>query len=390
MLPATVWSGCNSGKGSEHAGNHQINSHHITLITHTCKQLDSGTARVVFEYTEGFHTWRKLSIHRISFSGLGGPAISRGAVLGRDVGEPSALILDVRQRDLVVIRSRERKESAFTCRYFRIGHDWVPRRLDLACASYWQQEVIDQVEICDIDADRQVDSCDLVLMEFLAESHPAWLDDILSRQVEHWRQNRLERFLRLAPSKATSDEIALCIINYPLIALAHFKNCLSRRQTKSCVRRSLRGAVMHAFEELSPALVNKAVVDHPHEMIRYAAHKLTDSQLLECAQCAPYAAFQCRSGMPPARRAAMLAISYPYCAVYYYRKPAALRLEFIDSITNHPPAWLFFHNQSYSELFRCLRNRLGLIMTVSDLQELMKGTPEEYHQPLLIHIAGHI
>ena len=360
------------------------------MMTHTCKPLDSTTARIVFEYKEGFHTWRKLTINRIFFSGPGGPVISRGAVLGRDVGEPSALILDVRQRDLVVIRSRERKEGDFSCQCYRIGHDWVPRRLELACTSYLPQEFIDQVELSDIDADRQVDSCDLVLMEFLAESHPTWLEDILSRQIEHWRQNKLERFLRLAPSRATSDEIALCIINHPLIALAHFNNCLSRRQIKSCVRRSLRGAVMHAFEELSPALVNKAVVDHPHEMIRYAASKLTDSQLLECAQLAPYAAFQCRSGMPPARRAAMLAISFPYCAIYYYAKPTALRSELLQSITNHPAVWLSFHNQSYSELFGGLRHRLGLIMTTSDLRGIMRGTPAEYHEPLMHHIAGQI
>jgi len=360
------------------------------MMKHTCKPLDPSTARLVFEYREGFHTWRKLTISRIFFSGPGGPVTSQGAILGRDEGKPSALIIDVHQRDLVVIRSRERKEGDFTYQYFRIGHDCVPRRLELACTSHLQQEVIDQVELCNIDADRQVDSCDLVLMEFLAESHPAWLDDILSRQIEHWRQNKPERFLILAPSRATSAEIALCIINHPLIALAHFKNCLSRRQIKSCVRRSLRGPVMHAFKELPPDLVNKAVVDHPQEMIRYAASKLTDSQLFECAQLAPYAAFRCRLGMPPARRAAMLAISYPYCAFYYYGKPAVLRAEFIESITNHPAVWLSFHDQSYSELFGRLRDRLGLIMTASDLRGIMKETPAEYHQPLMHHVAGQL
>jgi len=86
----------------------------------------------------------------------------------------------------------------------------------------------------------------------------------------------------------------------------------------------------------------------------------------------------------------MLAISYPYCAIYYYGKPAVLRAELIESITNHPSVWLSFHDQSYSELFGRLRNRLGLIMTTSDLQRIMRATPAEYHQPLMHHIAGQL
>ena len=358
------------------------------MMKHTCKQLDSTTARIAFQHPEGYHTWRKLSIYRISFYGTGSPVVSQGAVLGRDAGKPSALILDVHQRDLVVIRARDQKDGNFICHYFRIGRDWKPRRLDLTCSHYSHQQVVDLIELCDIAPDRQVDSCDWILMDFLTESHPAWLNDILSRQIEHWHLNKLERFFSLAPSRATYAEIRICTNAYPALALAHYKHLLSRRQIKSCVRRSLRGAVMHAFEELSPSLVEKAVVEHPHEMIRYAASKLTNSQLERCAHSAPYAAFVCRSGMPPARQAAMLAISYPYCAIIYYNSHPVLRSEFIQSITMHPKAWLSFHDHSYSKLFRCLRNRLGLKLTASDLRGIMRGTPEEYLQPLMDHIAG--
>ena len=359
-------------------------------MKHTCKPLDSTTARIAFQHPEGYHTWRKLSIYRISFYGTGSPVVSQGAVLGRDVGKPSALILDVHQRDLVVIRARDQKDGNFICQYFRIGRDWKPRRLDLTCSHYSHQQVVDLIEICDIASDRQVDSSDWILMDFLTETHPTWLNEILSRQIEHWHLNKLERFFSLAPSRATYAEIRICTNAYPALALAQYKHLLSRRQIKSGVRKSLRGAVMHAFEELSPSHVEKAVVDHPHEMIRYAAHRLTDSQLERCAQLAPYAAFDSRSGMSAARQAAMLAISYPYCAIIYYNSRPALRSEFIQSITMHPKAWLSFHNQSYSELFRCLRNRLGLNLTASELRGIMKEAPEEYHQSIMDHIAGQI
>jgi len=357
-------------------------------MTHICKQLDSTTARIVIECKQGYHTWRYLSIYRISFYSSGKPVVSQGSVLGYDEGKPSALILDVHQRDLVVIRAKESKDGNFICQYFRIGRDWVPRRLALNCPHYSHQQVVDLIELSDIVPDRQVDSSDRALLDFLMETHPPWLSDIFSRQIEHWHLNKLERFFCLAPSRATYDEIHVCINDYPAHALAHYKHLLTRRQIRSCVRRSLRGAVMHAFDELSPSLVEKAVVDHPHEMIRYAAHRLTDSQLERCAKLAPYAAFVCRTGMPPSRHAAMLAISYPHCAIIYYNNHPALRSEFLHSITMHPEKWLSFHNQSYSKLFRCLRNRLGLKLTASELRGIMKGTPEEYHQPLMDHIAG--
>ena len=358
------------------------------MMKHTCKQLDSTTARIVFEYKEGYCTWRKLSVYRISFYGSGSPVVSQGAVLGRDAGKPSAMILDVHQRDLVVIRAKDQKDGNFICQYFRIGRDWKPRRLNLTCSHYSHQQVVDLIELCDIAPDRQIDSCDWILMAFLTETHPAWLNDILSRQIEHWHLNKLERFFSLAPSRATYAEIRICIKSFPAHALAHYKHLLTRRQIKSCVRRSLRGAVIHAFEELSPSLVEKAVSDHPHEMIRYAAHRLTDSQLERCAQLAPYAAFDSRSGMPAARQAAMLAISYPSCAVIYYNSHPVLRSEFIQSITMHPAKWLSFHDYSYSKLFRCLRNRLGLKLTASELRGIMKEAPEEYHQSIMDHIAG--
>ena len=358
------------------------------MMKYTCKQLDSTTARIVFQYMEGYHTWRKLSIYRISFHGSGNSDVSQGAVLGRDEGKPSALIIDVHQRDLVVIRTKDHKEGNFICQYFRIGRDWKPRPLDLTCDHYSHQQVVGLIDLCDIAPDRQVDSSDWILRDFLTETHPAWLNDILSRQIEHWHLNKQERFFSLVPSRATYDEIRICINDYPAHALAHYKHLLTRRQIRSCVRRSLRGAVMHAFDELSPSLVEKAVVDHPHEMIRYAASKLTDSQLERCAQGAPYAAFVCRSGMSPARQAAMLAISYPSCSIIYYNSQPALRSEFIHSIARHPAKWLSFHGQSYSKLFRCLRNRLGLKLSASDLGGIMKGTPEEYLQPLMDHIAG--
>ena len=361
------------------------------MMTHTCKALDSTTARIVFEYKDSFHTWRKLSINRIYFYRSRGPVISQGAVLGRDEGKPSAMILDVRQRDLVVVRSRDRNGGDFTCQYFRIGDDFEPQNLGLTNSRFWDKEVAGLIELCDLDRDRQVDSCDESLRDFLADPHPAWLHQILARQIHHWRLNKPERFFRLAPSRATNDDVVICIRDFPLLALAHQKPRLSKKQIRSCIRRSLKGGVMYAPEALSAASIAQAVNDHPREMIRFAAGRLSDHELRRCAQREPYTAFECRSLMTPKRRATLLAISYPYRALFHYGKPIAdLHSEIINSISHYPEQWLDNYRHDYNAIFRGLRSNLGLVVNAALLQRIMEETPAEYRKPLMEHIAGTI
>ena len=361
------------------------------MMTHNCKPLDSTTARIVFEYKEGYHTWRKLSINRIYFYHSRGPVISQGAVLGRDEGKPSALVLDVRQRDLVVVRSRDRKGGEFTCKYFRIGDDFEPQNLGLTNNCFWDKDVVGLIELCDLDRDRQVDSRDESLRDFLADPHPVWLHQILARQIHHWHLNKPEPFFRLAPSRATNDDVVICVRDFPLLALAHQKPRLSKKQIRSCVRRSLKGGVMYAPEALSAARIAQAVNDYPREMIRFAADRLSDHELRRCVQREPYTAFECRSLMTPKRRATLLAISYPYRALFHYGKPiASLHSEIVDTITRHPVQWLDHYKHDYKAIFRALRSNLGLIIDAAHLQQIMEGTPAEYRRQLMEHVAGTI
>jgi len=294
------------------------------------------------------------------------------------------MILDVRQRDLVIVYSKIRKGVGHcTFRFYRVTDDWdlaliEPDRGRLRTDGYDHL-----IEVTDLHQERQVDSCFETLRDFLAESHPEWLQEILERQVAHWRAHKHEQFLRLAPSRATAAEFAACFSKYPLLALANFKSRLSKRQIRSCVRRSLRGGVMYAFDELSTAQVVKAERECPGEMIRHAADRLPDAALRRCSKMAPYTAFECRLSMPPARQATVLSVAYPYYTLLYQGiSETALAEEIIDSVTHHPEEWLHYHGHDFGTLFLALRHHLGLTIAPSRLLEMLHRMAEE-HRPLL-------
>lgn len=358
-------------------------------MIYTIKPLDTPTARLVIKYHKGFHSWRRLAIGRICLLESSHPRVSRGAVLGRDPGMPSALVLDVRQRDLISVMARDVAGGAYTWRHFRIGHDFEPQRLELPSKSFRWDDLCDLIEMTDIVPDIQVDSCDGKLRDFLAESHPAWLQEILDRQIQHWRTHRPERFLRLAPSRASEEEFDFCYSKFPLLTLANFHDRLSSEEIYWLSQRSLKGAVMYAFDVLTAEQITKAMDKYPREMIHFAATRMSDRQLRTCAYKEPHTAFDHRWSQPSRRRAAVLSITYSYCLLYYQNGPSrALHWEIIDSITKHPDVWLSVHGDRYETLFNGLRQYLGMTFDPTTLLKMLHGVETEYRQGFAEYIAG--
>jgi len=363
-----------------------------TNMNHHIKPLAPTRARLVMESDDPYFAWKKLTIVRFYFHAPGKALPAIGAVLGRDPGMTSALVLNVHQRDLVVVYSRVRRGSrACTFRYFRITDDWKLLQLEPDIVRLKTEGLERLIEVTDLLPDRQIDSSFETLRDFLAESHPAWLEAILTRQVAHWRLFKQDQFLRLAPTRATDAEFAACIRNYPLTALANFKARLTKKQLRSCIRRSLLGGVTYAFDELSPTQIAKAEVQYPAEMILYAAKRLTDEQLRRVAAEAPCTAFKCHPWMPPARQALVLSISYGYCHLLDHSIPRLqLNEEIIRSITHHPAPWLHQHGNDFAALVLGLWHHLELTIPPARLLEMLLEMPEQHREPLLRYLAGRI
>lgn len=350
------------------------------------KPLDSTSARLAIESTEPFLTWKKFTIVRLYFNAKGMAVPGIGAILGRDPGKPCAMILDVRKRDLVVVYSKIRKGCGdCSFRYYRVTNGWTLQSLEPDIVRLKSEGFEHLITVTDLFPDRQVDSCSETLRDFLAEPHPAWLKEILERQMAHWRTHKHEQFLRLAPSRATYREFAECVLNYPLTALASFKNRLTKKQIRSCIRRSLQGGVIYAFDELSPTQIAKAETQHPAELILHAAERLTDDQFRSVAEMSPYTAFECRHLMPPTRQATVLSVAYPYYNLLYRTvSETEFAEEIINSMTRYPEEWLRYHDRDFGKLFLALWHHLGLTIAPSRMREMLHGIDEE-HRPLLQH-----
>jgi len=359
--------------------------HHITPLTPT-------SARLVMESAEPYMAWKQLTIIRLYFSASGTAVPGIGTVLGRDPGQTSAMILDVRQRDLVIVYSRVRKGCQdCTYSYYRVTDDWTLQPLEPEVPLLKSKGFEPLIEVTDPLPDRQLDSCSETLRDFLAESHPTWLKSILMRQLEHWRQFKPEQFFRLAPSCMTDREFVACFLNYPLLTLANFKARLTRVQLRSCIRRSLVGGVIHAFDELTPAQIKKAEARHPAEMIQFASDRLTDAQLRRVTEEAPWTAFCCRAAMSPARRALVLSVSYRFAPLLNHATPKPqLEEEIILSITRFPELWLYQHGNEWGTLILALRLHLALTVPPARLLQMLLELPETLRQPLVRYLAHEI
>ena len=386
--PAWIWSESPDERASEkqptaNPPNHM--KHHFTPLT-------PNTARLVIESVEPFQPWKRLTISRLSFGPSRFALPVLGAVLGRDPGRSSAMILDVRRRDLVVVLSKICKgggQTAFRC--FRVTNDWKLQSFKPDPDRVKNEGLEHLVEVTDQGPAPQVDSCSETLRDFLAEAHPWWLEEILERQVTHWRSFKPEQFFRLVPSRATPGEFVQCFLNHPLIALANFKSKLTKKQLKSCIRRSLKGGVMYAFDELTPAQIRKAEADHPDELIRFVGEKLSDSQLRRLAEVAPWAAFRHRLWVAPEMHAFLLSSSYRF--IYRFNRftsKAELNEEIIRSITDFPAVWLTQHGNDFGTLLLALWLHLELAIPLSRLAEMLVSMPAQQRGPLVSYLADAI
>ena len=359
-------------------------------MKHTHKQIGENTGRIVFESSVFLVPDRKPEIVRYAIDKSGKPYVTRGAVLGRQSGKPCALVIDVRRRDIVSIRENICVLTGFSWRYFGIDDEFQPLPLSLPSRRITVAEFGSMRGTYNDGGVPQVDLSEESMRSFLAETHPEWLDHILTRQINYWRVTKPASLFRLAPAHMTENDLRNCVRKEPFLALAHSKHRLTKGQLAACVRGSLRGAVMYASEMLTPEQLEESIYEHPKEAILFVWNKLTDGELRICASNHPFTAFRMRVKMPPEKRAIMLARSYQYTFLANFGKPLpGLQEEIIDSIIHYPDEWLRCHNNDYGKLFHGLevyvdlKNRSWIAMT------LLEGMAEE-HRPLLARFVGRL
>lgn len=359
-------------------------------MNHTHKQIEEKTGRIVFESSAFLVPDRKPEIVRYDIDKSGNPNITRGAVLGREAGKSCALVIDVRRQDIVSIRENILGLTGFSWKYFKVDDEFQPLPLSLPNRRITVSEFVDMSGSCDDDGVSQVDLSEKSMRSFLAESHPDWLDQILTRQINYWRATKPVSLYRLAAAHMTENDLRNCVRLEPFLALAHSKNRLTKRQIAGCARKSLKGAVMFASEMLTAAQLKESIYEHPKETLRHVWDKLTVEELRLCATNHRYTAYKMRIKMPPEKRAIMLARSYQFSFLADYGKPhALLHAEIIDSIMLYPDEWLLCHDNDYRKIFDGLKTHVDLNNRSKIAMTIFAGMADN-HRHLLARFIGRL
>jgi hypothetical protein len=360
-------------------------------MKYTIRKTSPTTARIAIESSPSLDPARKPEIWRFYPSGGGIASLSTGMVLGRKPGKTCALIVHVRPHDLIAIREKLLGVKGESWKYFRIAGNFHPQILSLPDRCITMKESIALLQIKDTNELDQIDFKEGLLRSFLAQRHPHWLQQIVDRQLRHWRDTKPESFFRLAPRAVIASELPRCVEVAPIPALAHYKNQLNKHQLASCIRRCSKAAVMFAFDNIPSSKRRDYVIDNAKEALECALEKLSDEEFRLCAYINPWTAFHRRERMAPKRRAITLAYFYPYAFVHDFGGSLAnFQQEALISLLRFPEQWRACDPKGFPSILKGLQVHLGIKFNKFAFNVLLEKVAPEDRQEVANFFASFI
>lgn len=349
------------------------------------------TACLSIESSTPHQTSRKPAIWRFFPDATRLASMSTGAVLGRTPGKPCALIVNVHRFDLIVIRDVSNRFEIDSWKYYRIDQNYHPIPVHHLSGCISIKECATMLEITDTRELDQIDFRDETLRNFLSQTHPRWLHEIVQRQLLHWLTIKPRSFFKFAPRKCVVGRLDHCVKVAPDMALARFKDSLTNLQKSQCVIASPAAAISHVFDEIPISKRNNCITSHPNEALLFAANRLTIRQLKVCTHFQPAAAFRSRVKMSPNRRAIILAATYPFLFAINYDGPLTdLHDEIWCSILAFPERWIQSDPNGLPSLLTGLRLHVGMGLDSDTLTALLELLEPPHKQALVSYIASSI
>jgi hypothetical protein len=359
-------------------------------INYTVQHLKDGTARLLVECKPlSGPPMRPLAV-RYSVDHQGETVIRSAALLGFDRINPCLLLLIVRKGDLITIGKKTIGESTATCRHYRVDRGFRLKEIAIEGRGLTHAEIRSLAGAC--APMEQAPGCDDSLRGFLADSgHPKWLLPILERQKRKWRANRPSKFYHLVPFEVQESEIPRVVKIAPGAALRFFLPKLKKVQIRSCIRRALATAVVHAFDEITPTQFQRAIRDYPSLLLTHQGTRIPIELLMRCVRFERFDAFIIRKRFPPALHAQILAetCGLPF-QLFKCGNISRLPAEIETSFRRYPAVWLEAYDDDFTKLFRTLE-RSGKMKTCHKLLDfLMSSLPSQHLPALYQYISANI
>lgn len=358
-------------------------------MKYNIRKISSDAARLTLESTCSLDPHRNPEISRF-ISRNGFLFKSKGAVLGRNNRESCALILHVRPHDIICVKERLRGCVDYLWHYFRIAADYTPVPLDLGERCPSEGKLSDLLEISEIEELDQIDANDLWLRSFFAQRHPTWLQAIVDRQLDHWKQHKPQKFQRLAPTVIENTGYRTPRVS-PFTNLSLFRLRLASANRACHATKYPNLAVKNTTEWIPPLEREMYLLDHGHEALLHAAEYLSNEELAVCALINMDTAFSVRVNMRPERRAILLANSFRISFLTDYGGSLPeLQDEIRKSIVAFPNHWAASEAGGFPVVLRNLAKFVDMPQDPTLISELLEKSDPKDRKILLDHIVSGI
>lgn len=361
-----------------------------TPINYNAQRLKDGTARLLIERKPASGPPKRPVAVRYMIDYNGDPVIRSGALLGFDRINPCLLFLIVRKGDLISLGEKTIGEATVSWTHYQVARGFRLVEIDIKGRGLTYPEIRSRVG--PFRPLEQPPGCDDSLREFLADScHPKWMLPILRRQKKKWRANHSSKFFHLVPSEIQESEIRRVVKIAPGAAIRFLLPKLTKIQTRSCIRRALATAVIHAYDEIPPTQLKTAMRDYPGLLLKHQGKRIPVDMLMHCVRIEPFEAFVIRKQFPPALHAKILAETcvLPF-QLFKSGNISRLPAEIKTSFRRYPVEWIEIYHNDFSKLFRVLERHGRMKMCAKLLNFLKSSLPPEYRPSLFKFIANQL
>lgn len=349
-------------------------------MRYTIRKKNSTTAILGIESSALLDPARKPEVWRFFHTKSSSAERSIGTVLGREPGKTCAMIVHVRIGDLICVSENLVNARESRWRFFIIDSGFGLTSLDLPNRCITRRECDELLHSFEGEELDQLDNDEDGLRELLAQKHPKWLQTIMNRQIQHWRNHKPEKYFRLAPVIEAGGEgdISRCVEESPYAALSRFLGQLDQAQIASCMERDPMAAVMFVWERIPPHEREKHLYDFAKEAISFAADKLSEDELALAAKIDPFTAFRRRKQFSPSRHAILLAHSYMVASPESAGGSLSnLHEEVCESITLYPNQWRASDSQGFPAILHDLMLLLEMKFSPAVIRCLLETTSSE-------------
>ena len=314
-----------------------------------------------------------------------------GRAVGHATGPTCALLIKVTPNSLVAIAEKLRGNASLAWRYYQVGTNLEIVPLDFNNRRLTREEI--NTILADWPAhEPEIFSFDDGELKVLFTSDlPPWLDRIADAQLANWRVQQPERYFQYSRNSLDAAGLQACVELAPYWALARWRDRLSTRQVDDCICKCPVGAVMFATDRIPPEKRHEYISKHPEAALAHAADRLTDEELGMCAYDKTRAALLCRGGLPPRRRAIVLATVYSEIpAVGLDGSLDDFRNEVLDSIRQSPAEWLAAHLDGFTSIMDGIASSLQIRFDAAGLRRLFNEIEPSGKEAFAEYLASQI